>query len=161
MFAVSSVPLVTHVKAVDASALVERFVRRITQSGCGRMNRPRDLTWEALLEVCGAGPGMTKSERGRYNKAVKELKEVGATPDQIRQRAQRYRNKWPNLTVTPTALTAHWSSLSPPKRVAAPIVAADPERLAVFDPEDAQMTEAEKAEGRRRLNEMIDKTFGG
>lgn len=76
----------------------------------------RDRLWEALVEVCRAdATQMTKSERGRYNKALKELREVGATPDQIRSRAARWRGKYPELELTPTALTAQWSALAPPQ----------------------------------------------
>ena len=78
----------------------------------GQMPRERDLLWEALVEVCGADSSeMTNSERGRYNKALKELKEVNARPEDIKARAGRYRMKFPGADLTPTALVAHWSAL--------------------------------------------------
>ena len=77
--------------------------------------RPADPIWDTLVEVCRADSSeMTKSERGRFNRAVKELKEVGATPDSIRARAGRWRMKYPALDLTPTALVAQWSTLKPP-----------------------------------------------
>ena len=78
------------------------------------MTRERDPIWDTLVEVCRADSSeMTKSERGRFNRAVKELKEVGATPDSIRARAGRWRMKYPALDLTPTALVAQWSTLKP------------------------------------------------
>ena len=79
------------------------------------MSRERDHVWDALVDMCKADSSqMTKSERGRFNKAVKELKEVSATPEDIRARAGRWRNKYPQLDLTPTALVAQWSTLRPP-----------------------------------------------
>lgn len=46
------------------------------------IERPRDEIWDTLTEHFGEP--RTKSERGRRNKAVGELREAGATPDEIR-----------------------------------------------------------------------------
>lgn len=43
--------------------------------------REKDELWEALTEHFG--PVRTPSERGRRNKAVKELREAEATPEEI------------------------------------------------------------------------------
>lgn len=43
--------------------------------------RPRDLTWDALTE--GFGEPRTSQERARRNRAVKELKDAQATPEEI------------------------------------------------------------------------------
>lgn len=43
--------------------------------------RPRDLTWDALTE--GFGEPRTYQERSRRNRAVKELKDAEATPEEI------------------------------------------------------------------------------
>lgn len=45
------------------------------------MTRPRDELWDALTEHFGEP--RTTSERGRRNKAVKELREAGATSEEI------------------------------------------------------------------------------
>lgn len=42
---------------------------------------PRDEIWDKLEEEFG--PVLTKTERGRRNRAVRELREAGLTPDQI------------------------------------------------------------------------------
>ena len=43
--------------------------------------RPRDEIWDAL--EAEFGPVRTKTERGRRNAAVKELKDAEATPEEI------------------------------------------------------------------------------
>src|SRR5574337_882039 len=43
--------------------------------------RSRDEIWDALAEAIG--PVSTESERGRRNKAVKELRAVGATNEEV------------------------------------------------------------------------------
>lgn len=78
--------------------------------------RPRDLAWEALVRATHANPHM---ERGKLNAALKAIREAahgpggeGIHPDElpaeIERRADAYRDKWPNLTLTPTALATHW-----------------------------------------------------
>jgi biotin operon repressor len=53
-----------------------------------------------------------RSGRGALNKAVSELREAGATVDQVAARASAYRKAYPNASCTPMALTKHWASLS-------------------------------------------------
>lgn len=72
---------------------------------------PRDLVWDALVEQLGEP--QTKSERGRFNRAVKELKEIEAEPEEVGRRCALYRTRWPNVTLTPQALTANWTILEP------------------------------------------------
>lgn len=50
-------------------------------AGSSRGTRPRDLIWDALTEHFGEV--RTRDERGRRNKAVKQLKEAEATPEEI------------------------------------------------------------------------------
>ena len=42
---------------------------------------PRDQIWDTLTEHFGEP--RTRSERGRRNRAVRELKEAGATPEEL------------------------------------------------------------------------------
>lgn len=58
--------------------------------------RPRDEVWDAL-EV-EFGPVRTKSERGRRNLAVKELREAGATPEEIAICASYCRRNFTHFT---------------------------------------------------------------
>jgi hypothetical protein len=76
--------------------------------------RAIDLCWEALVEETAANPEM---ERGKLNTALRAIKtcafgegfvdEQGVATE-IHLRAQAYRNLWPHLTLTPTALATHW-----------------------------------------------------
>jgi len=83
--------------------------------------RSEDELFETLVEVCYGRPygevTFTAAERGRINAAVKQLRAVGATPDEIRERAARYRARWPGVDLTPTALAANWQLLAngPPR----------------------------------------------
>lgn len=69
----------------------------------------RDDLWDVLTDELGEVG--TPSERGRRNKALKELRLVGASADELRRRIGVYRKKWPGVEVTATALAANWSLL--------------------------------------------------
>lgn len=80
-----------------------------------------DDVWDTLMAVCGVNSETINSqERGRHNKAVKALKESGATPGEIEVRARRYAQKFPNTVMTPIALASHWSELDMAMTVAVP-----------------------------------------
>ena len=53
----------------------------------------------------------TKNERSGFFKVVKELREIQATPDQIKQRVNIYKTKWPDMTLTPYAISKNWTIL--------------------------------------------------
>lgn len=55
---------------------------------------------------------LTKSHRGQVNRAIKELLEIGATPSELTEVARRYRQKWPEMQVTPTSLVKHWHTFT-------------------------------------------------
>ena len=75
--------------------------------------KKKDNLFEVIAEACGISlTGMTRSARGQLNKAAKELREVGATEEQVRHKAKAYRAQYPNATLTPTALIKHWSSFA-------------------------------------------------
>lgn len=70
----------------------------------------RDELWEAMIEGCGlTDKKPTKSERGAWNKALKEIREAGADPPDIFRRCEAYRKLWPGVSLTPTALARRWS----------------------------------------------------
>jgi hypothetical protein len=77
------------------------------------MTRKRDLAWEALVEATRSNPEM---ERGRLNTALKAIRWASMQegihdddlPDEIHRRAEAYERRWPNLTLTSTALATHW-----------------------------------------------------
>lgn len=69
----------------------------------------RDLIFEAICEAWGRTPdGLTRDERGRVNNAAKQLREVGASAAEIRVRVKRYHEEWPEMEISPQALTKHW-----------------------------------------------------
>jgi hypothetical protein len=82
------------------------------------VTRKRDLDFETLVEVTNTNIAIG---RGKVNVALAAIKVAwqseGGRPEdlhkEIRLRAAAYREVWPTLTLTPTALAVHW------KRVAA------------------------------------------
>ena len=83
--------------------------------------RARDQLFDALVMVCQIDPtALTSSARGAANKAIKELREVGAEPEQVVQAASAYRLRYPGAAVTPSALAKHWPSLLEPSAPAQP-----------------------------------------
>jgi len=78
-----------------------------------QVDRKPDGLFEAVCAVCGHDPKrLTAAERGKINRALKDLRTVNATPDQIRLAANRWRQIYPNATLTPTAIASHWSRLT-------------------------------------------------
>lgn len=78
-----------------------------------KKERARDLIFEALLEACGVDYAtLTESGRGPINRGVRELKAVDANPEEIHRRASVYRRRYPEITLTPSALVKHWGALN-------------------------------------------------
>ena len=80
------------------------------------MSRARDYSFEAMVEVTGAQlEALTKDERGRINRALAQLRVL--TPDdfvlstQIFERARAWNEVYPEIALTPQALTGVWSSV--------------------------------------------------
>lgn len=74
--------------------------------------RKKDPIFEALIEACGWDlNALTDSARGRTNKAAKELRQIGATPEGIHARAGVHRSKWPDMSLTPNSLAANYAEL--------------------------------------------------
>lgn len=94
-------------------------VQRTIQITGAKAPRGRDALFDALVEVCRIDTAsLTTSARGAANKALKELREVNATAEQVHQAAKAYRAKYPTAGVTPSALAKHWPQLVEPERVA-------------------------------------------
>ena len=71
-----------------------------------------DLLFEALASACKLDfTRLTRTERGRLNRAVKELREIGVEPSEIPVRAAAYRKTFPDCVMTPQAITGNWSLL--------------------------------------------------
>jgi hypothetical protein len=75
--------------------------------------RQPDLLFAAVTQACGIDPStLTDSGRGAVNKALKELRQVGANPDEVASKAVDYRKRYPDAGLTPSALAKHWGSLN-------------------------------------------------
>lgn len=76
-----------------------------------------DTAFEALCQVCSIDwqAEITKDERGRVNAALKQLRTVypddRALPMMIHERASAYREAYPEMPLTPQALTGNWSTV--------------------------------------------------
>jgi hypothetical protein len=75
----------------------------------------------SVLTVCGwESTSVTSTALGSLNKALKDLRSVGATAEDVHTQSNRYLAQW-STVLTPTALAKHWASLaadskgSPPK----------------------------------------------
>ncbi|MBX6391150.1 MAG: helix-turn-helix domain-containing protein [Frankia sp.] len=80
-------------------------------------SRQRDPLFEAVVEVCYGTDhqAITRTERSRVNRALKELREVGATPEDVYARAAEYRARSPDYPLTPQTLTKLWTDLAIPR----------------------------------------------
>jgi DNA-binding transcriptional ArsR family regulator len=72
----------------------------------------KDELFEAVAKACGIRlDALTRSARGQLNSACKELRDIGATPEQVAGKAKAYRKQYEGAALTPTALTKHWAAL--------------------------------------------------
>lgn len=86
----------------------------------------RNLPWDALVEATQADE---RVEKGRIASALRTIRSVageglstddpalaeGYIASEIRVRARLYRDRWPNVELTPTALAANWSRVMNPQ----------------------------------------------
>lgn len=73
-----------------------------------KRTRKKDPIWDAACEVFALEP-VTRPQQTRVGKVVAELKQLKATPEEIRQHAERYRRDWgPDIECTPEAVLKHW-----------------------------------------------------
>jgi len=81
------------------------------KSASGR--KPNEL-WDVLSELF-AEPA-TKTEKTNRGRIVRELNEVGATPDDVRSRFAEHSTRRSSWTLTENALLTHWTDLAPRSR---------------------------------------------
>lgn len=70
------------------------------------MSSARDELWDVLVAELGPAP-YTRSGRGAWNKAHKEFRDAGVNGAQLRYVITAYRDRWPDVELTPTALAKH------------------------------------------------------
>lgn len=89
-----------------------------TETELAPAERPRDLIFDALVEVCAIDASqLTSSARGALNKARKELVALGASDEDVRRKADAYRAAYPGISLTPSALVKHWPALGSPTTI--------------------------------------------
>lgn len=79
--------------------------------------RPRDLIWDALSAEFGEPA--TKTEKTNRGRQARELREAGATPEDIAARIAEHRRRGEKWNLTANALMSNWTSLgttTAPKR---------------------------------------------
>lgn len=75
--------------------------------------REPDLLFEAIAKACNIDiTELTGTSRGQLNKATKELRDIGAEPEHVGDKARAFRREYENATLTPTALVKHWPQLT-------------------------------------------------
>lgn len=75
--------------------------------------RKRDELFEAVAESANIDwHRLTPTARKSINAALKELRAVDATPNDVRARASQFRSKFPQASLTPMALAKHWPALT-------------------------------------------------
>lgn len=75
--------------------------------------RKPDHLWDAVMVACGVEPAdITDASRGAYNRAVGDLRKLDVLPDEVHHRAAAYRLRWPDASLTPTALARRWAECS-------------------------------------------------
>ncbi|QDP60659.1 MAG: hypothetical protein Unbinned1469contig1000_38 [Prokaryotic dsDNA virus sp.] len=95
---------VSDTRVAPAETLKENHIKKTT--------RRRDFIFEELAESCGIDWNKaTKNELGRLQKATKQLKEIKATPEEIRAVADWYKKNWKEIEITPTAIVSNYSSI--------------------------------------------------
>lgn len=74
--------------------------------------RDPDPIWDAFVQWLDRKPE-TRSERGAWNKAAKELREIGISDEgDVLAHGQAYERKYPGVVPTPNGLVKHWSELN-------------------------------------------------
>jgi len=100
--------------AATSSQRVETAARN------GHAARQPDELFDALVAACRINAAeLTNAQRGSVNGALKQLREVGASPEQVKTRAKRFADYFPDATLTPPALAKHWGLLARPRPAAA------------------------------------------
>lgn len=99
-------------------------------------SRPRDPIWDGFAEWLGTHPA-TRDERGKWNRAVKQLREIGVdSSTEVVRRGRRYQAKYQGVAPTPLGLVGHWGEFE--SRPVTPIRSQEePADLAPLEQDDA------------------------
>lgn len=109
-------------RGVDEASFLYREVDRDRDQGPSRKPptqlpavraEGKDGLWDALEHELG--PARTPTERGNRGRTRKELDSTGATAQEVHERCQEYRRRYPSAALTDAALRKHWSQLAEAK----------------------------------------------
>ncbi len=78
-----------------------------------RTPRQPDPLWDTVAALWFGGT-VARPHATRAGKLVRDLRDLGATPDEVRLRHERYRTTWPKATASGEALIKHWHNFSEP-----------------------------------------------
>jgi hypothetical protein len=87
--------------------------------------RKPDALFEAVCAACRIDlHDLTASGRGAVNRAVRELRDASAAPEEVESRAARWRSTY-TFPLTPSALAKNWASLAGTASLHTPDLEAD------------------------------------
>ena len=98
----------------EGSRRVETLAPKSARPSKARKPRVDDHSelFSALVEVCGYTAPIPGPEGSKIGKCAKQLREIEATPDDVRARAKAYRKRWPGIDLTPTGLVSNWAQVT-------------------------------------------------
>lgn len=76
-----------------------------------RARRRLEIELALTAELGVRSVTMTRSERGAWEVAIRDLLDVDADGQAVTARCGAYRGRWPEMALTPLALVRHWSLL--------------------------------------------------
>jgi hypothetical protein len=77
-----------------------------------KRQRAADPLWDACVAAIGHGPS-NDIERGKWNKGLKALRQSLATPEEITERCERYRERFgEDIPLHPVVLAKNWTELA-------------------------------------------------
>lgn len=108
-----SIPSSTASSETPSCAATERKGKEKEGKGSNTLSappapRPRDLVFDAIVEVTGQNPAMSGGEIGKAIKAIKSVS-PDVTPDEIRRRAVNYKTQFRDTTMSASALAKWWT----------------------------------------------------
>ena len=87
-------------------------VESLKENHIKKTKRRRDLLFEEIANNCGIDWNRApKNELGRLQKATKQLREVNATPEEVKAVADWYKTNWKEIDITPTAIASNFGQI--------------------------------------------------
>lgn len=91
----------------------------IYKSSCEEEKTLFNQLWDAATKLFGYGE-MTKNQRSNVAKCVRQLVEVGATPEELQSRMNRFARMYPQAKCTLNGLVNRWGEYASPVSVPVP-----------------------------------------